>query len=373
MSFEHTRAAARAQTRRLLLAALVGAGARAACKGADAGTPEEPITETPPPSTRWVAGYWVGYQRDLYPETEVDFSLLTHVMVGAINPTPSGGVTRDLFIDNTTGPQVARTLATRAHQAGRKAILMLGGAGQHDNLASAASPANRATFVANLLTTMDDLGYDGIDVDWEPIETADRPALLALVQALRAARPGMILTVPVYFTNANFPGDVDGWYAQLAAPLDQLNIMSYDMADNWGGWVSWHTSALQAEGADHPTSVASSVRAYRDAGVPAAKIGIGIPFYGACWRGPTAPLQPLGSTAGVVAGDNVMSYPNLLATYFDAAAYHWDDAAKMPYLGFTSPRGPQRCTFISYDDPQSIAAKGAYVKTQGLGGAIVWT
>jgi chitinase len=28
---------------------------------------------------------------------------------------------------------------------------------------------------------------------------------------------------------------------------------------------------------------------------------------------------------------------------------------------------------VSYEDPRSIAEKGAFVKAQGLGGAILWT
>ena len=52
------------------------------------------------------------------------------------------------------------------------------------------------------------------------------------MSALRAARPGMIITMPLGWVNANFP-DVSGVYAQLAPDLDQLNLMSYGMADGW--------------------------------------------------------------------------------------------------------------------------------------------
>ncbi|HEX5830373.1 MAG TPA: hypothetical protein VFY16_05280 [Gemmatimonadaceae bacterium] len=62
----------------------------------------------------------------------------------------------------------------------------------------------------------DSLGYDGIDVDWEPINAEDRAPLLALLQELRAARPGMLLTIPVGWVNTNFAGTVDSWYAQVA-------------------------------------------------------------------------------------------------------------------------------------------------------------
>jgi chitinase len=319
-----------------------------------------------------VSGYYPGYQRSLYPETQVDFSILTHIFVGAVLPTSTGGVDTTFFITNTAGPAMARTLSTRAHEAGRKAVLMLGGAGYHDAMASAASSAYRATFVANLLKTMDALGYDGIDVDWEPINSTDRPNLLALLQELRAARPSMLLTIPVGWVNVNFPGEVDAWYAQVAGLVDQMNMMTYSMAGPYGGWASWHTSALFGEKPNTPSSVRSSAERYLAVGVPAAKLGIGIPFYGVCWRGVTGPNQQT-STMTIVADDNTMSYTNIMASYYGAGARQWDDVAKMGYLSFASPFGPQGCQFVTYDDEQSVAAKGAYVQSAGLGGTIVWT
>ena len=336
-----------------------------------AGSPPPP---PPPPTTgRWLSGYYVGYQRSLYPESQVDFSLLTHIFVGRIIPTTSGGVLKHFDIDNTNGPIMARNLSTRAHQAGRKAVLMLGGAGEHAGFVGAASSANRATFVANLVSTMDSLGYDGIDVDWEPINAEDRAPLLALLQGLRAARPNMILTIPVGWVNSNFPSSVDSWYTTVAGIVDQMNLMTYDMAGPYGGWVTWHSSALLDNQPNHPSSIASSAQAYRNVGVPAAKLGIGIGFYGTCWRGATGPRQTIGSGVTLVASDNTMSWANIMSQYYDASARRWDDLAKVPYLTFTTPKGPSQCNYVSYDDEQSIAEKGAHVKANGLGGAIIWT
>jgi chitinase len=335
--------------------------------------PPPPPPPPPPPTGRWLSGYYVGYQRSLYPESQVDFSLLTHIFVGRIIPTTSGGVLEHFDIDNTNGPIMARNLSTRAHEAGRKAVLMLGGAGEHAGFVGAASSANRATFVGNLISTMDSLGYDGIDVDWEPINAEDRAPLLALLQALRTARPNMILTIPAGWVNSNFPGSIDSWYATVAGVVDQMNLMTYDMAGPYSGWVTWHSSALLDNQPNHPSSVASSVQAYRNVGVAAAKLGIGIGFYGTCWRGATGPRQTIGSGVSLVASDNTMSWANIMSLYYDAGARRWDDLAKVPYLTFTTPKGPSQCNYVSYDDEQSIAEKGAHVKANGLGGAIIWT
>ena len=40
---------------------------------------------------------------------------------------------------------------------------------------------------------------------------------------------------------------------------------------------------------------------------------------------------------------------------------------KVPYLW-----NPTNKTFISYDDPQSMAEKAKYIKAKGLGGGMIW-
>jgi chitinase len=343
-------------------------------KPSSASAPVTPVGDAPPPppptTGRWLSGYYVGYQRALQPPASVDFSILTHLFVGRLIPTATGGVLTHFDITAAEGPAFAREMSARAHAANRKAVLMLGGAGEHAAFVGAASSANRARFVATLVATMDSLGYDGIDVDWEPINAEDRAPLLALLRELRAARPGMLLTIPVGWVNTNFPGSVDAWYAEVAQVVDQMNVMTYSMSGAYGGWVSWHTSALYDHQPNHPSSIQSSAARYVAVGVPAAKLGVGLPFYGQCWRGPTGPRQAVGS--GIVAEDNTMSYRNIVTNY-PTAARQWDDVAKAAYLSFPTATGPQGCTFVSYEDAQSAAAKGAYVRGAGLGGAIVWT
>lgn len=326
----------------------------------------------PDPAPRFVTGYWVGYQQGLYPPEKIDFGALTHLVVGRVLPRPDGTLRTALDIDDLAGPKIAADLARRAHAAGRKALLMIGGAGEHAGWVGASSPQNRARFVAELVATMRRLGYDGVDLDWEPLEKADKPVILELVRALRAAAPAAVITMPVSWLNANTDLPADPWYGQVAASLDQLNIMSYGMADAWG-WQSWHSSAVEGEGRLTPSSVAVSARGYAAAGVPRAKIGLGIGFYGSCWVAPvTGPRQ---ATRGsrVVASDNEMSYARIVRDYLDPAALRWDEAARASYLSFPAPRGPKNCTFVSFEDERSIAAKGALARAQGYGGAMIWT
>jgi chitinase len=329
-------------------------------------------------TNKWVSGYYVGYIP--YPVADIDFSGITHLMIGPILPKSDATLEVTMFAEN--GPQLARQAAQAARANGKKAIAFIGGQDTGPAWAAASSPAKRSIFVANLKKMMTDYGFDGLDLDWEPITESDKPLILALVKDLRAALPNAVLTFPSGANlNSNFPEDLS-YYALLAPYLDQLNLMSYGMVGGYAdgtpypGWLSWHSSALYnpktGEYWRTPASVDDAVLAYLAAGVPAAKLGIGIGFYGGCWTGPvTAPRQePNGSR--FAASDNDMSYANIIRDYYSAAAYRWDAGAAAPYLSFSRATGPKGCTFISFENRRSVQVKGNYVKAKGLGGTILW-
>src|SRR3954449_6863203 len=76
----------------------------------------------------WVSGFYVGWSADSYPPNAVDYSSLSHVMVFSVLPRTNGTLDTTLFIDSVNGPAVAKEVAQRAHAAGKKAILVVGGA-----------------------------------------------------------------------------------------------------------------------------------------------------------------------------------------------------------------------------------------------------
>ena len=323
---------------------------------------------------KWVAGYYVGYERDTQPVSELDFDGLTHLMVGTVLPNPNGSLATDYAIDNFNGPLWAQGAIDAAHGAGRKALLMIGGGGMITGWRGAASAANRATFVANLLALVDQTGADGLDLDWEPIEAPDHAPLTALVEALRAARPNLILTLPITWVNANFadPQEEAAFYAGIVPHIDQFNLMSYGMGLDYDGWQSWFSSPLDGETPNTPTSIAHSVDYYIAAGVPPAKLGVGSGFFGTCYRNVTQPRVPV-NFGSIVAGDADMSYRNIVDVYAPLMTRSYDAVAQAPWLSSATGRGPQACNYVSYEDEQSIAAKGAWVRTRGLGGTIIWT
>ena len=327
---------------------------------------------------RWVLGYYVGYEHALLAPQDIPFDAVTHLMVGRVRPLAGGAVTNDFDIDATNGPLFAQSAVNAAHVAGRKAILMVGGDGEIAGWRSAANATNRPAFVTNLLARMDQYGFDGLDLDWEPLEDGDKTPFKAVATALRTARPQMLLTVPVGWFNPNYM-EPDPYWNEVAPLFDRIDVMTYDMAgaasQGWDGWKSWHNSALyntDPPTTSTPSAVDVSFRlGFLPTGVAAAKLGIGLAFYGYCWQGVTGPHQDGGS---ISASDGTMSYATIATQYPVATTRQWDATAHVPYLSSPPPGiGPQGCNFVSYDDAQSVAEKGAYAKSHGIGSVIVWT
>jgi chitinase len=319
--------------------------------------------------TRWLIGYYAGYDQARLPVAEIDWPAMTHLAVAFYIPDGSGGLDESLQLDPVNGPALAHSLVDGAHAHGLKTVASIGGAGRHDLFASSASTANRAAFVARVVRLVRDYGYDGVDLDWEPISAGDGTAIVALAQDLRAALPAALLTLPIAQINPNNPRDVS-YLGAMASTFDRINVMSYGMSGAYAGWKSWHSSPLHWNHVhETPAGIDVTVEAVLASGVPSGRLGIGSGSYGLCYGPPvTGPVQSLGSST-----IKDVIFQDIIAGYLTPDARQWDDAAKVPYLSFASPSGSDGCTFISYEDEQSLGEKTTWARAQGLGAVIVWT
>lgn len=345
-------------------------------------------------SGKWVNGYYAGWFWETYPPEAVDMSTMTHFIFGryapALGSLPGGRAGDLLEGSGSAHANVEAALIAKAHASGVKAVMMVGGDSDGPGfLAATANVTARARFIQNILDKAVQKGYDGVDIDWE--ENLDTPQAraqaLALLRELRTAseqRPRyqaqpLEISWPGFWVNKNDP-DITPWHVEVAAAVDRFNLMTYSMAGDWG-WLSWHHSPLFGADTFHPTSIESTVHAYVKAGVPRAKLGIGIGLYGAYYNNPvTGPRQSLDGMQGWMNnGDWENNYQRLVADNAfgqPGATYHWDDVARQSYITYTQPwnRGPDTpVTYLSFEDERSIAEKGKWVREQGLGGTLVWT
>lgn len=321
---------------------------------------------------KWVMGYYVGYLADRYPIDSIAWDSLSHIAVGAALPREDGSLDTAFYMHEGEGPAWAKKVVQAAQQHNVEPILMIGGADTSAQFRDATRTERRERFVGDILSIVDEYGFAGVDLDWEPMTEHDVPIVKALAEDLRSRRPELVLTVPIGSVNINRAQDVPTSISTLAAAFDQVNLMTYGMhGAGWRDWHSWHPGALQGETTDTPMSIASTVDTYLQAGLPAHKLGLGIGFYGACYRGVTGPNQQ-SSSMRVVADDNKMSYANVMDDYYREDLVKWDQTTKTPYLTSTQPLGPLECTYIPFEDERSVALKAQYAVNQGLGGVIIW-
>jgi chitinase len=245
--------------------------------------------------------------------------------------------------------------------------------------------------------------FDGFNIDWEFPTAADKQNFTALLKEFRTQLNALTKTtgkkyILTFDSPANPKKYVNIDLKAAAAQVDFLTIDGYDYAGTWDKQTN-ESSSLYDTAADpvyvDDRYIDATVRAYRKAGVPAAKYTMGLPLYGVGWTGvPNSNHGLYQNTTGdspVLLTDGSGLCPNPdkttalpgcdtvltagFATYStienltNKNGYTaWYDSARVAATIYNPTSG----TFYSYDDPTVVAAKTAYIRKNKLGGAYVW-
>ncbi len=318
------------------------------------------------------------------PASNIDFTALSHIIHFSVVPNSNGTLnssSNSITLANSTD------VVTRAHAAGLKVLICVGGAGSESAFQAATTNATLPSFINNLTNFMASRGYDGVDIDWEPLPATDAQQYTNLVAGLRFALNGFsqpkLLTAAAgaYPPYGDPPTAEYLMFAALQNQFDQINIMTYDLSGPYAGWVTWFNSPIYDGGYRFPStgglvpSVDGSVGGFITNGVLPAKLGIGIAFYGYIWTGASGTstggvTQPRQSwtTAPTV---TTPSFTAIMTGYYQSNLYHWDPGAQAAYLSITNA-SPANDMFISYDDQRTCQAKVSYARNLGLGGVMIW-
>ena len=267
-----------------------------------------------------------------------------------------------------------------------------GAAPQYSDLALSAE--SRSAFAQSCIEQyLVQQGFEGIDLDWEfPVRGGmnksrpdDRDDVTALLQELRRQLDALgqkdgrhyYLTVatPAGTWQQGGAYSVSDSYdlAAIARTVDWLNVMTYDM-NNIFSPVSGFNAPLNADPSD-PTlepqrgedNLTGAVRYFETYGVPADKIMLGVAFYGRGFTGVAAAGDGLYSK--YTGGYPETPWKEIRAKLLTDAGWvrHWSATAEAPWL-----YDADKQLFLSYDDPESMAIKAAFIRDQHLKGAMIW-
>jgi chitinase len=241
---------------------------------------------------------------------------------------------------------------------------------------------SRALFIESAVSFLKQNNLDGVDIDWEypgdagaghPFRSVDKTNFTLLLKELRTrfdreqkrSHHRWLLSIAAG-ASTEFLDHTE--MRKAAQYLDTVNLMSYDYYVAGPDKTTGHHAPLYTNPSDpKKISADASVRSFEAAGVPPAKIVLGVPFYGREWQNVAKINQGL-YQSGQPIPNSYLPYnvivDKLASGQFDR---RWDPIASVPYL-----YGTQQQIFITYEDPESIRAKCNYILLRKLGGVMFW-
>jgi chitinase len=241
---------------------------------------------------------------------------------------------------------------------------------------------SRSAFIQSVLVFIEQHQLDGLDIDWEypgligagnKFRPEDKQNYTLVLSELRKQfdheetklHRKLFLTIA---TGAFSQFLEHTEMAKLQKYVDTVNLMAYDYYEPGSDPITGNHAPIFTDPLDpKKISVDRSVQEYEQSGVPAEKIVLGVPFYGHVWG------QVSDTNHGLFQPGKPV--PNAFANYTNISSgmlnngfsRYWDAAASVPYL-----YSPEQRTFVSYEDPESLALKCKYVLDHRLAGMMFW-
>ncbi|KNG87558.1 endochitinase 1 [Aspergillus nomiae NRRL 13137] len=331
---------------------------------------------------------WAIY-RDHYPQ-HIPVDKLTHVLYAFANITKTGevrlwdpwadydkhfpGDPQEAEKDNFYGCVKQLGLLKRKNKH-LKVLLSIGGYTNSNTTWAGILKveANRKTFAQTAVELMHNVGFDGLDIDWEYPKEESAKDMVSLLKEVReeldscskqhANGKKFLLTIACSAGPSNYKALQ---MSEMDKYLDLWNLMAYDYVGSWAN-ATGHAANLYGNSSNPETTPANTddaIKYYTSNGVPSNKIVLGMPLYGRAFVNTTGPGQPYVDVGTGMGDPGVWHYkvlPLANATVVElpdlGASYSYDEKNKM---------------YVSYDTVKTTIAKADYIKKQGLAGGMWW-
>lgn len=251
-----------------------------------------------------------------------------------------------------------------------KLSLSVGGYSWSSNFSTiAASAESRATFTKTALSHLENLGLDGIDIDWEfPKDAKDAENYVLLLKEMRKALDEYLLkydsTDDPFLLSVAMPCGPENYkilkLGDMAAYVDIFYLMAYDFAGDWDAKTGPQSNLYGG-----PLNVDQTVTDFEAAGVPSKKLVMGMPLYGRGFSNTDA--KPGSSYRGVPDGS------------WDKGSFDYKDLPRKGAEEFLDEKNGASWSydentreFVTYDSPAVAQIKCDYIKERQLGGAMFW-
>ena len=262
-----------------------------------------------------------------------------------------------------------------------KILISVGGWGWSGNFSDAVlTEKSRQVFANSAIDFMLKYQIDGIDLDWEypgqignnnifrAVDKKNFTAILKLIRqkldSLDKNNSNYLLTIATA-ANQSYLDHTNMKEAQKY--LDFINIMTYDFYTGGSKYTGHHTNLYNSNyNKKSPKSAKIAVQQHINAGIPADKLILGVPFYGRWWNKVLPENNGLYQFSTGVTGSYSFSTiaDSLKNNNFKS---YWDSSANSPYIW-----RQKDSLFITFDDVRSIQIKADYVKEKHLGGVMFW-
>lgn len=242
-----------------------------------------------------------------------------------------------------------------------------GGAGRTRTLLQDAGARTR--LARQIATIVAERGFDGVNLDFEPMPEELTERYTDLVREVRAAldgvRDGLHLSVDVVSSLSGY--DLAALTADDAADL--AIIMGYEYRGAAAATTGSHAPLVDASGRDLATSVREAI-----AQAPAERVLLALPWYGRAWS--TESADPESATLrGEGIGEPAtvgyaLAVEQALASGRDYEAGQGSAWSAYPFRSCATC--PETWRQVWYDDPDSFGAKVDHALAEGLGGIGIW-